>query len=156
MRSKSEDYRHKNLTHPGGRLLFDCSRVSRNGPSGSTRTTLRGGLYLALLYAFLFARLEAAGLRLAGTLLRLALVRLPTAFFRARRARGFAAATFLVNAFWTAPALAAIVPNVDPIDSATFVRIASSFDGLWLSTSTLLYSPLNTTPLPLPAYLHRP
>jgi hypothetical protein len=57
-----------------------------------------------------------------------------TTLFAARRARGFAAATFFVNAFWTDPALAAIAPSVAPIDSATLVRIASSFDDLWLST----------------------
>jgi hypothetical protein len=101
---------------------------------------------LALPYDFLFARREAAVLRVDAALLRLAFVRLLTTLFTTRRA-GFAAAIFFVNAFWTAPALAAIVPNVAPIDSATFVRTASSFDGLWLSTSTLLYSQRSTASL---------
>jgi hypothetical protein len=52
----------------------------------------------------------------------------------ARRVRGFAPGTFFVNSFCTAPAFAASVPNVAPIDSATLVRIVSSLDGLWLST----------------------
>jgi len=58
-----------------------------------------------------------------------------TAFaaFAARRTRGLAPATFSINAFCTDPAFAAIVPNVAPIDSATLVRIASSFAVLWLS-----------------------
>jgi len=92
--------------------------------------TLAGRLYLALLrYNFLFARRRARVALLLPALLP-RLLRPLAAFFTARRTRGFAAATFFVNAFWTAPALAAIVPSVDPIDSATLVRIASSFDGL--------------------------
>jgi hypothetical protein len=53
-----------------------------------------------------------------------------TTAFAARRTTGLASATFLLNAFCTDPALAAIVPSVAPIDSATLVRIASSFAGL--------------------------
>lgn len=52
------------------------------------------------------------------------------AAFAARRARGFAPATFSVNAFCTDPAFAASVPSVAPIDSATLFRMASSFDVL--------------------------
>jgi hypothetical protein len=81
---------------------------------------------------FLFARRAAAPLR---TVARLVAGLLPflAILFAVPRARGFAAAIFSVNAFCTDPALAAIVPSVAPIDSATLVRIASSFDDLWLS-----------------------
>jgi hypothetical protein len=92
-------------------------------------------VYLALLsYGFLFARREVPPRLFARPLLPRTLALLPTALFTARPARGLAPATFLVNAFSTALALAAIVPNVEPIDSATVVRKASSFDGLWLIT----------------------
>jgi hypothetical protein len=56
------------------------------------------------------------------------------AFLTMRRASGFAAVTLFVSSFWTDPALAAIVPSVAPMDSATLVRIVSSLDDLWLST----------------------
>jgi hypothetical protein len=77
------------------------------------------------------------------------------ALFTVRRTRGFALAVFFVKAFCTAPAFAAIVPNVDPIDSATLVNIASSFDTLWLSTKTPLFArvlakPLRSDAFPLP------
>jgi hypothetical protein len=52
------------------------------------------------------------------------------AFFTARRARGFAEVTLFVNSFCTDPALAAMVPSVAPIDSATLVRIVSPLDDL--------------------------
>jgi hypothetical protein len=89
-------------------------------------------------FYFRFARRELAAPRALALLLRP-----PAAFFTtrfaARRTRGFALATFFVSASCTAPAFAAIVPRVDPIDSATLVRIASSFDDLPMSTVTLLY-----------------
>src|SRR5260221_4600408 len=92
--------------------------------------TLAGRLYLALLrYNFLFARPRARVALLLPALLPRLLRPLP-AFFTARRTPGFAAPTFFVNAFWTAPALPAIVPCIHPIDSATLARIASSFHGL--------------------------
>ena len=56
------------------------------------------------------------------------------AFLTMRRACGFAAVTRFANSFWTDPALAAIVPSVAPMDSATLVKIVSSLDDLWLST----------------------
>ena len=78
---------------------------------------------------FLFARREFRVLFFAfGTLLvrTLGLV----AFLTLRRACGFAAVTLFANSFWTDPALAAIVPSVAPMDSATLVRIVSSLDDL--------------------------
>ena len=56
------------------------------------------------------------------------------AFLTMRRACGFAAVTRFANCFCTDPALAAMVPSVAPMDSATLVRIVSSLDDLWLST----------------------
>ena len=65
-----------------------------------------------------------------------------TAFasFTARRIRGLAPATFSVNAFCTDPAFAAIVPSVVPMDSATLVRMASSFAVLRLSMAKPRFS----------------
>jgi len=91
-------------------------------------------LYLGLgRYDFFFVRraVEAARVFLA-VLPRLA------AFVTARRACGFAAVTRFANSFCTDPALAAIMPSVAPIDSATLVRILSSLDDLWLSTANPL------------------
>jgi hypothetical protein len=100
-------------------------------------------------YDFLFARLEPiATVRFCAVLVRgrtrfltFAVVRLAAEVARlaTRRTSGFASATLSVKAFCTAPAFAAIVPSVEPIDSATLVRIASFLDALWLSTETLLY-----------------
>ena len=67
---------------------------------------------------------------------------LTTAFasFTARRTRGLAPAIFSVNTFCTDPAFAAMVPSVVPIDSATLVRMASSFAVLRLSMTKLHFS----------------
>src|SRR6266403_1561953 len=105
-----------------------------------TRTAPVSGLYLTLFasdYDFFLLR------RATRPLVRVLRARVPrmfarfftTAFaaFAARRTRGLAPATFSVNAFCTDPAFAAIVPNVAPMDSATLVRMASSFAVLWLS-----------------------
>src|SRR6266481_3234957 len=62
------------------------------------------------------------------------------ASFTARRTRGLAPATFSVNTFCTDPAFAAMVPSVAPIDSATLVRMASSFAVLWLPMLNLHFS----------------
>src|SRR5205823_4915258 len=53
----------------------------------------------------------------------------------ARRTDGFAPVTFCFNSFCTAPAFAASVPRVAPIDSATLVRMVSSLEALLLSTA---------------------
>ena len=97
-------------------------------------------LYLGLgRYDFLFVR------RADEATPRVFLAVLPTRFTRlaafviTRRARGFAAVTLFTNSFCTDPALAAIVPRVAPIDSATLVRILSSLDDLWLSTANLTF-----------------
>jgi hypothetical protein len=99
-------------------------------------------------YNFLFARRAAnAGLLFRAVFLRVltrfftlvaALLAALLARFATRRTSGFASATLSTKAFCTAPAFAAIVPSVDPIDSATLVRIGSFLDALWLSTETLL------------------
>jgi hypothetical protein len=100
-------------------------------------------------YDFLFARPEpTATLPLRALFLRgwtrfftLVVARLAALVARlaTRRTSGFASATFSAKALCTAPAFAAIVPSVDPMDSATLVRIGSFLDALWLSTETLLY-----------------
>jgi len=100
MRSKWGNYRNKRLTHPAGRLLLDSNpsalpwAIRLNAYHAPGRPVLDTSLY-----DFLFARRKAAVLRVADALLRLAFVRLPTPLFTVRRARGFIAATFLVNAF---------------------------------------------------------
>jgi len=38
----------------------------------------------------------------------------------------------LVKAFWTASALATMVPRVEPMDSATLVRMGSPLEEAWL------------------------
>jgi hypothetical protein len=92
-------------------------------------------LYLGVgRYDFFFVRrADEAAPRVFLVVLRRRFTRL-AAFVTARRAGGLAALTLLVNSFCTDPALAAIVPRVAPIDSATLVRILSSRDDLWLST----------------------
>jgi hypothetical protein len=102
-----------------------------------------------MLYSFLFARRAASAGLLFSTLFLSGLTRFFTlvvgrlaafvARLATRRISGFASATFSVKALCTAPAFAAIVPSVDPMDSATLVRIGSFLDALWLSTETLLY-----------------
>ena len=83
-------------------------------------------------YDFFVLRRAFAALLLRARALRI-LVRFLTTAFAARRTRGLAPATFSVNAFCTDPAFAAMVPSVAPMDSATLVRIASSFPVLRLS-----------------------
>jgi hypothetical protein len=61
---------------------------------------------------------------------RVRFLKVAAARLAVRRTLGFTSETLSVKAFWTAPAFAAIVPSVDPIDSATLVRIASSLDAL--------------------------
>jgi hypothetical protein len=91
-------------------------------------------LYLGLgRYDFLFVRADEAA-RVFLAVLPRGFSRL-AAFVTARRARGFAPVILFVNSFCTDPALAAIVPSVAPIDSATLVRILSSLDDLLLSTA---------------------
>ena len=98
-------------------------------------------LYLRLgRYDFFFVRRAVEAARVFLAVLLRGFTRL-TAFVTARRARGFAAVTRFANSFCTDPALAAIVPSVAPIDSATLVRILSSLDDLWLSTATPYLSP---------------
>jgi len=101
-----------------------------------------------MLYNFLFARRAASAGRFSALFLSgltrfftLVVARLAALVARlaTRRISGFASATFSVKALCTAPAFAAIVPSVDPMDSATLVRIGSLLDALWLSTETLLY-----------------
>jgi hypothetical protein len=102
-----------------------------------------------MLYNFLFARRAAsAGLPFSALFLSgltrfftLVVARLAALVARlaTRRTSGFASAIVSTKAFCTAPAFAAIIPSVDPMDSATLVRIGSFLDALWLSMETLLY-----------------
>jgi hypothetical protein len=80
------------------------------------------------------ARFEPDDLRLEPETLRPSLAAFVATVRAVRRAGRLATPSFSATAFWTASAFAAIVPSVEPIDSATLVRIASSRDALLLST----------------------
>jgi hypothetical protein len=106
------------------------------------RLYLGVGCYLLLVRREALRRaFRAAPFRFPALVRNLAA--LVVAFLTMRRASGFAPATLFVNSFCTDPALAAIVPSVAPIDSATLVRIVSSFDDLRLST----VNPFQLTPI---------
>jgi hypothetical protein len=143
MRRKWGEYRTRTLPIPLGNLQTTITAaVEINYPAPSVLKPEASCTQPQLPYNFRFARRELAAARfffeltavrvfralfIAG---RVRFLTAAAARLAARRTPGFASETLSVKAFWTAPALAAIVPSVDPIDSATLVKTVSSLDAL--------------------------